>query len=100
MACVTAISRRLNAGLRPTDEPDGAVPPNRRLQLTAFGARDRAFFEVILESAPRRQLKRRPLGCLIRSHNHTTQTPRPSSILLGLFLAFSGILPHYEPRAI
>jgi len=22
--------------------------PNRRLQLTAFGARDRAFFEVIL----------------------------------------------------
>jgi len=32
------------------------------LQLTAFGARDRAFFEVILESAPRRQLKRNTLG--------------------------------------
>jgi hypothetical protein len=31
------------------------------LQLTAFGARDRGFFEVILWSAPRRQLKRRPL---------------------------------------
>ncbi len=33
-----------------------------RLQLIAFGARDRAFFEAILESAPRRQLKRRALG--------------------------------------
>jgi hypothetical protein len=32
------------------------------LQLTAFGARDRAFFEVILCRAPWRQLKRRPLG--------------------------------------
>ncbi len=39
-------------------------PPNRRLQLTAFGARDRAFFEAILWSAPRRQLKRNPLGRL------------------------------------
>ncbi len=37
-------------------------PPNRRLQLTAFGARDRGFFEVVLCSAPRRQLKRNTLG--------------------------------------
>jgi len=36
--------------------------PNRRLQLTAVGARDRGFFEVILCRAPRRQLKRKPLG--------------------------------------
>jgi len=38
-----------------------ASPPNRRLQLTAFGARDRAFFEVMWWSAPRRQLKRSTL---------------------------------------
>jgi hypothetical protein len=31
------------------------------LQLTAFGARDSSFFEVIFESAPWRQLKRKPL---------------------------------------
>jgi hypothetical protein len=31
------------------------------LQLTAFGARDHGFFEVILSSAPWRQLKRRAL---------------------------------------
>jgi len=37
------------------------MPPNRRLQLTAFGARDRAFFEGVLWSAPRRQLKRSTL---------------------------------------
>jgi len=35
--------------------------PNRRLQLTAFGARDRGFFEIILCRAPRRQLKRSTL---------------------------------------
>jgi hypothetical protein len=34
---------------------------NRRLQLTAFGARDRAFFEAVSWSAPRRQLKRNTL---------------------------------------
>jgi len=34
---------------------------NPRLQLTAFGARDRAFFEIILCRAPRRQLKRSTL---------------------------------------
>ncbi len=33
-----------------------------RLQLTAFGARDRGFFEAVLWSAPRRQLKRKTLG--------------------------------------
>jgi len=33
-----------------------------RLQLTAFGAQDRGYFEVILCGAPRRQLKRGPLG--------------------------------------
>jgi len=33
-----------------------------RLQLTAFGARDRWFFEVILCRAPCRQLKRSTLG--------------------------------------
>ncbi len=31
--------------------------PNRRLQLTAFGARDRAHFDSF-RNAPRRQLKR------------------------------------------
>ena len=35
--------------------------PNRRLQLTAFGARDRWFFDAFLCSAPRRQLKRSTL---------------------------------------
>jgi hypothetical protein len=39
-----------------------------RLQLTAFGARDRAFFEVIWWSAPRRQLKRNTLARAIESH--------------------------------
>src|SRR6266511_6135691 len=46
-------------------EPRGTVAqdaPNRRLQLTAFGARDRAFFEGVLWSAPRRQLKRSTFG--------------------------------------
>jgi len=38
------------------------VRPNKRLQLTAFGARDRAFFEALLCRAPRRQLKRNTLG--------------------------------------
>jgi len=38
------------------------LPSNRRLQLTAFGARDRGFFDVILCRAPRRQLKRNTLG--------------------------------------
>ena len=38
------------------------VRPNRRLQLTAFGARDRCFFDVVLCRAPRRQLKRNTLG--------------------------------------
>jgi len=38
------------------------MPSNRRLQLTAFGARDRCFFEGILGRAPRRQLKRRAFG--------------------------------------
>jgi len=28
------------------------VRPNKRLQLTAFGARDRAFFEALLCRAP------------------------------------------------
>jgi len=37
-------------------------PPNRRLQLTAFGARDRGFFEGSLCRAPRRQLKRSTFG--------------------------------------
>jgi hypothetical protein len=37
-------------------------PPNRRVQLTGFGARARAFFEVIWYSAPRRQLKRSTFG--------------------------------------
>jgi hypothetical protein len=31
------------------------APPNTRLQLTAFGARDRAYFEVIWCRAPRRR---------------------------------------------
>src|SRR6266496_654289 len=40
---------------------DRGARPNRRLQLTAFGARDRAFFDSFC-GAPRRQLKRRTLG--------------------------------------
>jgi hypothetical protein len=32
------------------------------LQLTAFGARDRGFFEVIVCRAPQRQLKRKSFG--------------------------------------
>jgi len=35
--------------------------PNRRLQLTAFGARDRRYFDTF-RSAPRRQLKRSTFG--------------------------------------
>src|SRR6266540_6026554 len=35
---------------------------NRRLQLTAFGARDRCYFSAIWWSAPRQQLKRNTLG--------------------------------------
>jgi dipeptidase E len=38
------------------------APPNRRLQLTATGARDRAVFESSLRRAPQRQLMRKPLG--------------------------------------
>ncbi len=38
--------------------------PNRRLQLTAFGARDRAHFDSF-RNAPRRQLKRNTLGRFI-----------------------------------
>jgi hypothetical protein len=40
------------------------------MQLTAFGARDRGFFEVILRSAPRRQLKRSTLGRAIKAVLH------------------------------
>ena len=36
-----------------SDETQASQPPNRRLQLTAFGARDRAFFEAFSCSAPR-----------------------------------------------
>jgi hypothetical protein len=39
-----------------------AAPPNTRMQPTAFGARDRAFFEVISCGAPRRRLMRNPFG--------------------------------------
>ncbi len=53
----------VDATLRQFDLLLGGDPrtPNRRLQLTAFGARDRAHFDT-LRSAPRRQLKRRTLG--------------------------------------
>ncbi len=44
-----------------TDLPRAGAS-NKRLQLTAVGARDRGFFEVILRRAPRRQLKRNTLG--------------------------------------
>jgi len=37
-----------------------SLPSNRRLQLTAFGARDRVHFDSYRD-APRRQLKRRTL---------------------------------------
>jgi hypothetical protein len=38
------------------------TPPNPALQLTAFGARDRCFLNVIPCSAPRPQLNAMPLG--------------------------------------
>src|SRR6266511_2530200 len=47
------------------------VRPNRRLQLTAFGARDRAFFDVVLCRAPRRQLKRNTLDGALSHLIHT-----------------------------
>jgi len=40
---------RSNRELKDTRLQSGIItirPPNRRLQLTAFGARDRAFFEA------------------------------------------------------
>jgi len=40
----------------------GQWRPNRRLQLTAFGARDRAVFDAISCSASRRRLMRKPFG--------------------------------------
>jgi hypothetical protein len=49
-----------------------ALRSNRRLQLTAFGARDRGYFEGTLCHAPRRQLKRSTFGgnpsTLVRFH--------------------------------
>jgi len=61
-------------------------PPNRRLQLTAFGARDRWFFEIILCSAPRRQLKRVPFGglLLVSMHGHTILRRRDDRTCVGL----------------
>jgi len=41
------------------------------LQLTAFGARDRAFFEISLRRAPWRQLKRNTLGHRHQRPAHT-----------------------------
>jgi hypothetical protein len=38
------------------------VPLYERLELTAFGAQDRWHFVAFVSSAPRRQLKRIPLG--------------------------------------
>src|SRR6266508_1742364 len=63
------------------------VPSNRRLQLTAFGARDRAFFEISLRRAPWRQLKRNTLGGLSgiftaaipASHSCMEMVPLPPS---------------------
>lgn len=44
-----------------------ALPPNRRVQLIAFGTRDRWVFEVGLCRAPRRRLMRRAFGPLVLS---------------------------------
>jgi len=44
------------------------LPANKRLQLIAFGARDRGFFEVTRRGAPRRQLKRSTLGGATTEH--------------------------------
>jgi hypothetical protein len=44
------------------DLTDGAAAPNKRLQLTAFGAQDRCFFDALLCCAPRRQLNRNAFG--------------------------------------
>ena len=40
------------------------------LQLTAFGARDHWHFVVLVCGAPRRQLKRRPLGARIETNRY------------------------------
>jgi len=44
--------------------------PNTRLQLTAFGARDRSYFNAFLCRAPRRQLKRNTLDGYPRSYQY------------------------------
>ncbi len=46
-------------------------PNGLRLQLTAFGARDRSFFDSF-RSAPRRQLTRKPLDHSYAYHLRTS----------------------------
>jgi hypothetical protein len=43
-------------------EPHREHPSNTRMHPTAFGARDRRFFEVVLCRVPRRRVMRNPLG--------------------------------------
>jgi len=42
--------------------PKPAMPPNKPMQPTAFGARDHWHFEAIPCGAPRRRLMRNPFG--------------------------------------
>src|SRR6266540_3841357 len=75
-----------------------APPANRRLQLTAFGARDRRFFEALLCRAPRRQLKRRPLGCTFKA---CARTEAAFSIRIDLPISYLSVylLPHINTFA-
>jgi len=54
------------------------------LQLTAFGARDRAYFDGILWSAPRRQLKRNTLD---RAQSPTTRPPVRANVCYNSAIA-------------
>jgi len=56
------------------------------MQPTAFGARDRCYFEVIVCRAPRRQLKRKTLGGL--ETDLSSRVLRPDGELLpGVYAA-------------
>jgi len=59
------------------------------LQLTAFGARDRGFFEVIWCCAPRRQLKRKTLGGV-----PSKPVPKSGSTVIGICIHLSRLLAY------
>ncbi len=70
------------------------------MQLTAFGARDRCYIEAILCGAPRRQLKRRPLGRAIHTlyHEHTRSDRLWYNI--PIFAQIAALRPKPEQEAI